>query len=1095
MKTKGSIASWAVFIVFAASLLLWPRQVLGEIPLYGFLPHGLFACWLVKRGVRQAWYWPLGALLISMQWLPWQWAAALSASLLLLLPGASMLRAPASTLLDGSAISLLLWRLLEIFAYLVVPPMAVLGVFCFWPGSLPATLQWTALAGGCCMLAMTCWLPLLRMPSWPDPRRLLELLVILLVMLVVWALMVSSAQNLFIPRPVLFFPLLVWAAFRIRLLGACLSGSLLCLLLSLPCFLPGLYPYAGATELMNDTVLCLTFIVAALLVATLSDVQRRKEDELNEFRSRVESLVNNSPNMMSLKGLDGSFLLANRAYSRMVGATEYAMQGRSLEDYFSPEDASRIRMQDEVVLNCLEPRQFEESFTVGGSSFIMLVTKFPLFDSQGRPAGVGSVDTDITRNREELQAKKEAEDKYWALVEQTLVGIYIMQDERLVYVNPKLADIAGYAPEEMQDMPLEKLLPPHEASRIRQQINRRLRDNIQIMHYTTRAISRSGHLVDLEVHSRLVEYDGKPALIGVVVDISDRIAADTNLKLAAKVFENSAEGILILDADTRIIAVNHAFTRITGYEEFEVLGKASRIFTEGNDGARQQMQQALQQVGQWQGEMLDRRKNGDWYPAELSISLVRDGGSSHGNYVAVFSDITVRKQAEERLQFLANHDPLTRLPNRSSLIASLEQAIVDMSGEPKGLAVMFIDLDRFKLINDSFGHQSGDELLREIAIRLANSVGDRGLLARLGGDEFTLLLTDFDDQSELAALAEDILSVLGRGLRLEEHEVFVTGSIGISVFPNDGTDARSLLKNADVAMYRAKDAGKNTYQFFDAEMNTQTFERLLLENGMRLALERGEFELHYQPQLNAASREMAGVEALIRWRHPQLGLVPPLRFIPLAEETGLIKPIGDWVLQEACRQLAAWDAAGLHVPRVAVNLSARQFEQSTLVQNVAQALQAAGLEAGRLELEITESMIMQNPVDTVHLLGELKALGVWLSIDDFGTGYSSLSHLKRFPLDTLKIDRSFVDGLPGDEDSVAIAEAILAMSRKLKFSVVAEGVENAAQADFLELKGCTLLQGYHFGKPVTAQAFPALAESLGQSARLAMMADWQAGLA
>lgn len=1094
MKTKGMFAGWLAFALFAASLLLWPRNALGEIPLYGFLPHGLFAGCLLWRGLRRVWFWPPAALLLTGQYLPWPWAAALSLSLLLLLPGAHLLRASPATSTDGSAISRLLLNLLEVCAYFTAPPIALLGVYSFWHGSLPEVLQWMAQSGACCMLAMTSCLPLLRLSGLPDRRRLVELLVILLVMLVVWASMVSNAQDLPIPRPVLFFPLMIWAAFRGRLLGACLSGALLCLLLSLPGFFPDLYLYAGSTELMTETALCLTFIVASLLVATLSDVHRRKEDELNEFRSRVESLVNNSPNMMSLKGLDGRFLLANRAYSRMLGVTEYAMVGRLVSDYFAPDDARRIQQQDEVVLHCLEPRQFEESFTTGGSTFTMLVTKFPLFDSQGRPAGVGSVDTDITRTREEQKAKKEAEEKYWALVEQTLVGIYILQDERLVYVNPKLADIVGYRPEEMQDMPLESLLPPSEASRIRLQIKRRLRDNIQVMHYTTRAISRDGHLVDLEVHSRLVEYDGKPALIGVVVDISDRIAADTNLKLAGKVFENSAEGILILDADTRIIAVNHAFTRITGYPEDEALGKLSRIFSENDDAVSQQMLEALAQHGHWQGEMRDRRKNGDWYPAELSISLVRDDGGFLSNYVAVFSDITVRKQAEERLQFLANHDPLTRLPNRSSLISRLEQSIVDMSGEPTPLAVMFIDLDRFKLINDSFGHQSGDELLREIAIRLSNSVGERGLLARQGGDEFTLLLTEFADQAELAALAEDILTVLGRGLRLEEHEVFVTGSIGISVFPNDGTDARSLLKNADVAMYRAKDAGKNTYQFFDAEMNTQTFERLLLENGMRQALERGEFELHYQPQLNAASRDMSGVEVLIRWRHPQLGLIPPLRFIPLAEETGLIKPIGDWVLQEACRQIKAWDDAGLFVPRVAVNLSARQFEQTTLVENVARALQTTGLDASRLELEITESMIMQNPVEAVHQLAELKALGVWLSIDDFGTGYSSLSHLKRFPLDTLKIDRSFVDGLPGDEDNAAIAEAILAMAKKLKFKVVAEGVENAAQADFLELKGCTLLQGYHFGKPVPAAQFPQLAEQLAKSARLAVLADWQGGL-
>ena len=1095
MKIEGKPLNWLAFAGFVASLCLWPRHVLTEIPLYAFLPHGLFACWLIWRGIGyRALGWPLAAWLFGMQWLDWPLATVLAASLLTMVPGARRLRRKVAMPSNTTAVAPLMWQLLEMAFYLALPPVLALAAYASWFGRWPAVLQWGGLLWCCATLAMSCWLPLLRPASWPERRRLMELLLIMLVMLVEWCSMVSNAQSLPFPRPVLFFPLLVWAAFRGRLLGACLAASLLCLLLSLPSFMPGLYLHGGVAELTTDAVLCLAFNMAALLVATLSDVHKRKEDELIEFRSRIEALVNNSPNMMSLKGLDGRFLLANRAYARMLGVSDHAMVGSGVQDYFSIEDAERIRQQDELVLSCLEPRQFEESISLHGEVLTMLVNKFPLFDSVGRPAGVGSVDTDITRNRQQQKARKEAEEKYWALVEQTLVGIYIMQDDRLVYVNPKLASIVGYSVEQMQNMPLEQLLLESEAGRIRRQVRQRLRENITVMHYTTRAITSTGQLVDLEVHSRLVEYDGKPALIGVVVDISERIAADANLKLAAKVFENSAEGILILDAAAHIIAVNHAFTRITGYKDSEALGKLSRIF-DNSDPQSCQMQQALALHDQWQGEMLDRRKNGDWYPAELSISLVRDDAGLHSNYVAVFSDITLRKQAEERLQFLANHDPLTSLPNRSSMIASLERAILEQAGQTGQLAVMFIDLDRFKLINDSFGHQSGDDLLREIAIRLVHAVGERGLLARLGGDEFTLLLTEFADQAELSVLAEDILSVLGRGLRLEEHEVFISGSIGISVFPNDGTDARSLLKNADVAMYRAKDAGKNTYQFFDAEMNTQTFERLLLENGMRLALERGEFELHYQPQLNASSRELAGVEALIRWRHPQLGLVPPLRFIPLAEETGLIKPIGDWVLQEACRQLARWDAAGLHVPRVAVNLSARQFEQSALVQNVAQALLAAGLEASRLELEITESMIMQNPVETVQQLGELKSLGVWLSIDDFGTGYSSLSHLKRFPLDTLKIDRSFVDGLPADEDSAAIAEAILAMAKKLKFTVVAEGVENAAQADFLQLKGCTLLQGYHFGKPVPAGEFPALLQGLEAArSQQALSADWQGGL-
>ncbi|QEL57760.1 EAL domain-containing protein [Chromobacterium paludis] len=784
-------------------------------------------------------------------------------------------------------------------------------------------------------------------------------------------------------------------------------------------------------------------------------------------------MVNNSPTMMSLKDMDGRYLLVNAAYAKRVGVSVRELIGRRPEDVFDEDDARQIREQDQQVLSLLTPRQFEEHFSLNGVETYLLASKFPLFDAEGRPAGVGSVDADVTLNKREQKAKREAEERYLALVEQSLVGIYIMQDEKLAYVNPKLAEIMDYQPGEMVGMTMPQLLVPGEAVRLRQQLLRRFRENISVMHYATRGLRKDGVVVDLEVHSRLFELEGRKAVIGVVMDISERLLADNNLRLAAKVFENSAEGILILDAAARIIAVNDAFTRITGYVEEEALGKASRIFKQG-ERERESMLEALAGSGYWHGEMRDRRKSGEWYPAELSISALRDENDELCNYVAVFSDITQRKEAEARLQFLANHDPLTRLPNRSSLTAQLDEALLRMGSQGGQLAVMFIDLDRFKLINDSFGHQAGDQLLCEIALRLARVVGERGMLARLGGDEFTLLMSGFDNHTQLAEVASDILAELGLPLSLESHEVFITGSIGISVFPHDGRDAQTLLKNADVAMYRAKEAGKNTYQFFDPGMNTQTFERLLLENGLRMALERGEFELHFQPQLSADTRRLHGAEVLLRWRHPQLGLVPPVRFIALAEETGLIKPIGDWVLAEACRQLAAWDREGLAVPRLAVNLSPRQFGQPTLLDKVADALREAGLAAERLELEITESMIMQNPNEVVGLLSKLKSLGVWLSIDDFGTGYSSLSHLKRFPLDTLKIDQSFVEGLPDDGDNAAIAEAILAMAKKLKFHVVAEGVENEAQAAFLQSKGCHTLQGYHFSRPLPAADFAAL---------------------
>ncbi|UTH74905.1 EAL domain-containing protein [Chromobacterium sp. IIBBL 290-4] len=1066
MRTAPWVRELLVFLSFLACVALWPQSPQATLKLAALLPHGLLTWQLLASDARRSWWWPLAAGALAGAAMPTLWALALTASLYLLAPGLSLtglrggrmpstpqaLRRVLFALFFGPA--LLACAPLFLYAWLsagtAMPPWR-------WGAEL-----WLALAS-----AMFVCVPL----SWSAQRSLatrLELTLILLSVAAGAGVWFYSGQLFGVSVQLLLFPLILWAACRTSMSGSALTAAMVMLCLSLATLQLGWTPrHAG--DVLTDLLLALALNVSGLLVAMLMDGRRSDEAALKTFQARIESLVNNSPTMMSLKDMEGRYLLVNAAYANRVGAPAHAMLGKRPEDVFDENDARQIREQDQQVLNLLSPRQFEEHFVLNGVETYLLASKFPLFDAEGRPAGVGSVDTDITLSKREQKAKREAEERYLALVEQSLVGIYILQDEKMVYVNPKLADILGYAPEEVTGLGLNEVLAPGEADRIRNQLMRRFRDNIAVMHYSTRGLRKDGVLVDVEVHSRLFELDGRKAVIGVVMDISERLLADTNLRLAAKVFENSAEGILILDSAARIIAVNDAFSRITGFSEQETLGRSSRIFR--MDTQRQAMQEALAAAGHWHGEMLDRRKSGEWYPAEISISALRDEDGALCNYVAVFSDITQRKEAEERLQFLANHDPLTRLPNRSSLTNHLDAALLRMAAQNGQLAVMFIDLDRFKLINDSFGHQAGDQLLCEIALRLSRVVGGKGLLARLGGDEFTLLMSGYESHKQLADMAGAVLSELAKPLSLEEHEVFITGSIGISVFPHDGEDARTLLKNADVAMYRAKEAGKNTYQFFDIGMNTQTFERLLLETGLRMALERNEFELHYQPQVNANSRELEGAEALLRWRHPQLGLVPPVRFISLAEETGLIKPVGDWVLREACRQLAAWDEAGVRVPRLAVNLSPRQFGQASLLSKVEDALSAAGLPAERLELEITESMLMQNPDEAVQLLTELKALGVWLSIDDFGTGYSSLSYLKRFPLDTLKIDRSFVDGLPEDGDNAAIAEAILAMAKKLQFHVVAEGVESEEQASFLQAKGCHTLQGYQFSRPLPAAEF------------------------
>ncbi len=437
-----------------------------------------------------------------------------------------------------------------------------------------------------------------------------------------------------------------------------------------------------------------------------------------------------------------------------------------------------------------------------------------------------------------------------------------------------------------------------------------------------------------------------------------------------------------------------------------------------------------------------------------------------GGQVGLF---IARKRAEERIRHLAHFDDLTGLANRNLFGECLKHAVANARRNGKSLVVLFIDLDRFKNINDTLGHEAGDLVLKEVAARLLGCLRESDTVGRLGGDEFVVLLEDMPQPMHGAIVAQKILDEVSRPIKIEMQEYHVTASIGISTCPGDGEDVQSLLKNADIAMYRAKEQGKNNFQFYSEALNVHTVERLALESDLRRALERDQFVLHYQPKVDIHSGRIASVEALVRWQHPERGLVAPMDFIPLAEETGLIVPIGLWVLQAACAQARAWRDQGLPWLRVAVNLSARQFTHENLLEDVARILDETGLDAEMLEFEITESMVMQDPAKAEKLLAELKAMGVFLSIDDFGTGYSSLSYLKRFPIDSLKIDRSFIRDLPGDGDDAAITRAIIAMAHGLRLTVIAEGVETAGQLDFLRDNGCDEMQGYHFSKPVPAR--------------------------
>src|SRR5574340_25831 len=549
--------------------------------------------------------------------------------------------------------------------------------------------------------------------------------------------------------------------------------------------------------------------------------------------------------------------------------------------------------------------------------------------------------------------------------------------------------------------------------------------------------------------------------------------AGEQLQLAARVFENSRDAITITDSQGVIIAVNEAFTQITGYPPAEVLGRNPRILQSGRHDAEyyRVMWTAIQENGYWQGEIWNKRKNGEIYPEWLKITAVKNQSQATTNYIAVFSDITDDIMVAERIQRLAYYDTLTDLPNRALLSDRLDLAIAHAKRSGCKCAVLTLDMDRFKNINDALGLSIGDQLLKSVAARLQECIREVDTVARMGGDEFVVILDGMAETGSIIPVVQKMLRSLSQPYEVEGHNIRATPSIGISVYPDDGTDQESLLMHADAAMYHVKGNGRNDFRFFSPDMKTRVAEKLFIESDLRKALEHGQFVLYYQPQVNITTGRIVGAEVLIRWNHPSSGLISPAKFIPVAEESGLIIPLGEWILNEACRQNLAWQKAGLPPISIAVNLSAAQFRQQGLCQLIDKTLKNTGLEPRYLELELTKGLVMNNTDSAIETLNCFKKMGVHISIDDFGTGYSSLSYLKHFPIDYLKIDQSFVRDITTNPDDAAITTAIINMAQGLNLRTIAEGVETADQLTFLRLHSCDVVQGYYFSKPVPAAEF------------------------
>ncbi|HMA65960.1 MAG: putative bifunctional diguanylate cyclase/phosphodiesterase [Fibrobacterota bacterium] len=578
------------------------------------------------------------------------------------------------------------------------------------------------------------------------------------------------------------------------------------------------------------------------------------------------------------------------------------------------------------------------------------------------------------------------------------------------------------------------------------------------------------HDIKTKIQSELDRIRSQTQRIAEKQFTSDEIL---KLHLNQLLFDNTSDGILVTDSLFTILKINASFTTITGYSPEDVVGKNASNLKSGKheDAFYQELNETIAKSGKWSGEVWNRRKNGEMYLQYLSIFTITAENSQIAGYVGIYNSAIVLNDDCTQLHNNAYHDTLTGLPTRVLLNERLEHQLNHSKRKKQVMALLLLDLNRFKLINDTLGYAAGDLLLQIVTTRLKSCVREVDAIFRLGDDEFAIILEDIAQQQDAARVAKRVLSICSLPFQLTEQEIYITISIGISLFPSDGEDVETILKNAEAAMQRAKELGINNYQHYKPAMNVKAFEQLTLEHNLRKALRENEFVVYYQPLIDLTSGQVTGSEALVRWKHPELGMIQPGRFIPLAEETGLILPLGEHVLRNACEQTRTWQQKYCKALSVSVNLSARQFQQQDLVLLISKALEDSSLQPGLLELEITESLGMKNPELTLKTLNELKAMGIRISIDDFGTGYSSLSYLKKFPIDTIKIDRSFVSDIHHDSNDAAIVLAIIALAHSLGLKVIAEGVELKEQAEYLKLHGCEKVQGFLYSQPLPATEF------------------------
>ncbi|MHB8258528.1 MAG: sensor domain-containing protein [Acidiferrobacterales bacterium] len=781
----------------------------------------------------------------------------------------------------------------------------------------------------------------------------------------------------------------------------------------------------------------------------------------------IRVLFKEAPFAMLLMNTDRQVLHINRAGEHLFGVSERELLGRSCDVLLPcfrtcghcPVQRGRSRIELEEVAGLSNQNRP-----------IPLLRSAVLFgDDEEKLILEAFIDLTERKQAETLLAR------LGRILDDSANEIYVFDADslRFIQVNRGAQQNLGYTAEELKALTPVDLKPEFTARGFESLVAPLRHGETQTLVFETVHKRKDGSRYPVEVRLQLSRSETPPVFVAIIQDITERRQAEAQMRELSRAVEQTDDAVVITDLQGNIRYVNPAYERTTGYSRLEVLGKNAGVVRSGEHGQRfyEELWRTILAGQVFRGILVNRKKDGSLYYEEKTITPLKDADGNLVRFVSTGKDVTERRQAEERLHQLAHYDPLTGLPNRMLLQDRLKQAMAEATRLERLVAVMFLDLDRFKTINDTLGHEIGDALLGSVAERLAGCLRPGDTVSRLGGDEFTIILANVAHVDDVAHMAQKILDRFLSPFRIAGHDLFVSSSVGITLYPLDEKDTTNLLRDADIAMYRAKELGGNTFQFYTPELNARAARRLQLETGLRQALERQELRLHYQPLVDMKTGRVCGMEALLRWQHPEFGLIAPLDFIPLAEETGLIIPVGEWVLKTACAQIKAWHDTGFPALQVAVNLSSKQLRDKNLIAAVQRALTESGLEAHYLDLELTESVLMQDMELAGTILAALKKVGVSFSLDDFGTGYSSLSYLKRFPIDYLKIDRSFVLDILTDPVGAGLVKAIIAMANVLHIKVIAEGVETYEQLEFLRINGCDISQGYFCSPPVDAATF------------------------